>query len=98
MEHGVELKVTESETRVLGMLFGSPPGNRIGLCSLTFGKDLGKQQHAQFVHGPCGGGHGNFLCVSQGGAQAEMPVQTLHLFLRFCRQRCRSDLIKFLSS
>lgn len=67
MEHGVELKVTESETRVLGMLFGSPPGNRIGLCSLTFGKDLGKQQQAQFVHGPWGRGYGNFLCVSQGG-------------------------------
>lgn len=67
MEHGVELKVTECETRALGMLFGSPPGNRIGLCSLTFGKDLGKQQHAQFVHGPWGGGCGNFLCMSQGG-------------------------------
>lgn len=31
-------------------------------------------------------------------AWAENPMQTVQLFLRLCRQGCRSDLINFLSS
>jgi hypothetical protein len=81
------------------ILFRSLPRSRIDMGSLTLGKGLGEWSCGQFKSGPWGGDYGNFLCTRlREEAQAEMPMQPLQLFLWLCRQGCRSDLIKFLSS